>query len=167
MEILIQIQNKQENVLDKNQSTRNLSLFSLYERKFSSEINSFKHYLMVIGYSGGMCQEECSYVIHGSNINNSKIVFTFSTFPIYWDKEFLNNELKEISTEIDEDDNEVFKKFQEVMSQYVVYDDKKECYLINAENHLLRESSFYSTPTFPTKRLAELKKVYWPFSISC
>lgn len=164
MEILIQIKN--ENVLDKNQTIRNLSFFGLYERKFSSKINSFKHYLMVIGYSGGMCQEECSYVIHGSNINNSKILIAFSTFPIYWDKEFSNNELNEISTEIDEDDNEVFKKFQEVMLEYVVYDDEKECYLINAENELLTKSSFYSTPTFPTKRLVELKKVYWPFSIS-
>jgi hypothetical protein len=164
MEILIQI--KKENVLDKNQTIRNLSFFGLYERKFSSKINSFKHYLMVIGYSGGMCQEECSYVIHGSNINNSKILIAFSAFPIYWDKEFSNNELNEISTEIDEDDNEVFKKFQEVMLEYVVYDDEKECYLINAENELLTKSSFYSTPTFPTKRLVELKKVYWPFSIS-
>ena len=166
MEILIQIQNKQEKILDKNRSIRDLSLFSLYERKFSSEINSFKHYLMVIGYSGGMCQEECSYVIQGSNINNSKIFVSFSTFPTYWDKEFLNNELKEIAIEIDKDDIEVFNKFQVAMSEYVVYDNEKECYLINTENDLLTKSSFYSTPTFPTKRIAELKKVYWPFSIS-
>lgn len=166
MEILIQIAKKPDKLLVDNQSIRTLRIFALYNRKFLSNLNSFRHYLVVIGYSGGACQEECSYVIHGSNRSNSKITFTASIFPNYWEHEYNKNGLIETSIELDKVDSEVFSDFEVALSQYLVYSEKEDCYLVNINSETLKNGSFYATPKFPIKILEEVNSIYWPFSTS-
>ena len=122
--------------------------------------------MTLIGYSGGGCQEEYSYVIHGSDISNSKITFTASSYPTYWEHEYNENEIIEVSIEIDEMDTEVFNEFQVAISSYLEYSEDDECYLINTENKTLKNGSFYATPKFPINILEELNSIYWPFSTS-
>jgi hypothetical protein len=164
MEILIQYAEKPDELLVKNQSIRDLRIFALYNRKFLANTNSFRHYVAVIGYSGGACQEEYSYVIHGSELSNSKITFTPSSYPTYWEQEYFDNEIIEASIDLDEMDTEVFNEFQVAMSQYLVFSEKEDCYMINLENEALKNGSFYATPKFPIKILEELNSIYWPFS---
>ena len=164
MEILIQYAEKPDELLVKNQSIRDLRIFAVYNRKFLAKKNSFRHYVAVIGYSGGGCQEEYSYVIHGSNTSNSKITIAASTLPTYWEQEYYKNELIETSIELDEIDSVVFNDLQVAMSQYLVFSEKEDCYIINLENEALKNGSFYATPKFPIKILEELNSIYWPFS---
>ena len=166
MEILIQYAEKPDELLVKNQSIRDLRIFALYNRKFLAKTNSFRHYVAVIGYSGGGCQEEYSYVIHGSDVSNSKITIAASTLPTYWEQEYYKNELIETSIELDEVDSVVFNDFQVAISQYLEYSEEDGCYLINLENEKLITTTFYATPKFPLKILEELNTIYWPFSTS-
>ena len=166
MEILIQYAEKPDELLVKNQSIRDLRIFALYNRKFLANTNSFRHYVAVIGYSGGGCQEEYSYVIHGSELSNSKITYTPSSYPTYWEQEYFDNEIIEASINLDEMDTEVFNEFQEAISKYLEYSQDEGGYLINLENEELHNTSFYATPKFPLKILEELNTIYWPFSTS-
>ena len=166
MEILIQYAEKPDELLVKNQSIRDLRIFAVYNRKFLAKTNSFRHYLAVIGYSGGGCQEEYSYVIHGSELSNSKITFTPSSYPTYWEQEYFDNEIIEASIDLDEMDTEVLNEFQEAVSKYLEYSEDEGGYLINLENEELHNISFYATPKFPLKILEELNSIYWPFSTS-
>lgn len=166
MEILIQCAENPNELLATNGSIRDLRIFALYNRKFLANTNSFRHYVTVIGYSGGGCQEEYPYLIHGSNISNSKITFTPSSYPIYWEQEYYANEIIETSINLDEMDTEVFNEFQEAISKYLEYSEEEGCYLINLENEALKNGSFYATPKFPIKILEELNSIYWPFSTS-
>ena len=166
MEILIQCAENPNELLATNRSIRDLRIFALYNRKFLVNTNSFRHYVTLIGYSGGGCQEEYSYVIHGSDISNSKITFTSSSYPTYWEQEYNENEIIEVSIDIDEMDTEVFNEFQVAISQYLEYSEDDGCYLINTENKTLKNGSFYATPKFPINILEELNTIYWPFSTS-
>ena len=166
MEILIQYAEKPDELLVKNQSIRDLRIFALYNRKFLAKTNSFRHYVAVIGYSGGGCQEEYSYVIHGSDISNSKITFTASSYPTYWEQEYNENEIIEVSIDLDEMDTEVFNEFQVTISRYLEYSEDDGCYLINLENDKKINNTFYATPKFPIKILEKLNSIYWPFSTS-
>jgi hypothetical protein len=120
----------------------------------------------VIGYSGGGCQEECSYVMYGSNPNNSKINRAYSSFPTDWEYEHINEETNEVSIELDEMDKEVFKEFQALINKYLLYSEDEDCFILNLENEEIIDTTFYTTPKFPIKILKQLNSVYWPFSTS-
>lgn len=148
-----------------NQSI-NLRIFACYKRKFLPASNSFRHYAVVIGYSGGGCQEECSYVMYGSNPKTSKINRAFSSFPTDWEYEHFNEETYEVSIEPDEMDKEVFKEFQTLINKYLLYYEDEDCFILNPENVEIIDSSFFATPKFPIKILKQLNSVYWPFLTS-
>lgn len=162
MEILI----KHSKGCIENQSIRNLKIFAGYKRKFITSSNSFRHYVVIIGYSGGGSQEECSYVMHGSNLTNSKIYRTYSSFPTDWEFEHFNNETNEISIELDELDNEVLNEFQINIKEYLHYSEEEDYFTVNNENKEIINSPFFATPKFPLKILKQLNSVYWPFSIT-
>jgi hypothetical protein len=149
-----------------NQSIRNLRIFSGYKKIFLPASNSFRHYVVVIGYSGRGCQEECSYVMYGSNPITSKINRAYSSFPTDWEYEHFNKETNEVTIELDEMDKKVFKEFQNVINKYLLYSEEEDCFIINLENEEIIDTTFYTTPKFPIKILVQLNSVYWPFSTS-
>ena len=120
----------------------------------------------MIGYSGGGCQEECSYVMYGSNPTTSKINRSYSSFPTDWENEHFNEETNEVLIELDEMDKEVFKEFQTVINKYLLYSEEEDCFILNPENEEVIDSTFFATPKFPTKILKQLNSVFWPFSTS-
>lgn len=166
MEILLQCAENSNMLLVTNRTIRDLRIFAVYNRKFIANTNSFRHYVTVIGYSGGSCQVECSYVFHGSELSNSRISFAPTVYPINWEQEYHNNSIIEVSIDIDEIDTEVFNEFEVAISQYLDFSEDDGCYLTNLENEKNITIPFYVSPKFPIKILEQLYDVYWPFSIS-
>ena len=104
--------------------------------------------------------------MHGSNLTNSKIYRTYSSFPTDWEFEHFNNETNEISIELDELDNEVLNEFQINIKEYLHYSEEEDYFTVNNENKEIINSPFFATPKFPLKILKQLNSVYWPFSIT-
>lgn len=125
MEVLFRCSNINNTIEFKSQSIRDLKILALYQKKFLSDNQIFKHYLQIIGYSGGVCQEECSFVINGSDFDNSRISIAHSIFPTFWEKEYFKNELIDVSYELHKFDVTVFNEFQKIITQYVIYAKEK------------------------------------------
>ena len=67
-----------------------LRIFSLHKCIFDKETKNFIHFLVVIGYSGGGCQEECFYKINGSNFEKSTIQISTSAGDSFYQFSFKN-----------------------------------------------------------------------------
>ena len=162
MEILV----KYSNDFLKNKTKKDLRIFVVYKRKFIPISKTFRHYLLVIGYTGGGNQESWSFMFNGSNPVNSKIKRAFSTFPTYWEYEHHDNEIAEVSLELDEIDNKVFSEFQTVINKYLLYSEEEDSFIINLEKEEIINTTFFVTSKFPIKFLEKLNSIYWPFSTS-
>ena len=77
-------------------SIRNLRIFALHKSIFNSESKTFVHYLVVIGYSGGGCQEECFFKIDGSNLEKCTVWISQSTGDYFYQLSYKNQNIVEI-----------------------------------------------------------------------
>jgi hypothetical protein len=145
-------------------SVRSLRIFCLHKTVYDIEKFAFIHYLVVIGYSGGACQEECFYKMEGSNPRKSSIWISTSSGDSFYQYFFNGNFLQEKQIEISHSDLKIQSKFIEEMKFFLAYNADSDYFYYRSECEFLREKEFASTTHFPFRILNFLRDVYWPFS---
>ena len=146
-----------------NSSVRSLRIFSSHKCVYDSEEKMFIHFLVVIGYSGGGCQDECLYKIYGSNLEKSTIQISTSAGDSFFHYTFRNQNIVQLETELNHFDKQIQGEFLESISKYLLYDDELDCFLFN-NTSINITNGFFITDKFPLRTLKYLKNVYWPFS---
>lgn len=144
-------------------SIRNLRIFALHKSIFNSESKTFVHYLVVIGYSGGGCQEECFFKIDGSNLEKCTVWISQSTGDYFYQLSYKNQNIVEIETEMNQFDKQIQNQFFELIDKNLSYDDNLGYYFYNNQNSTIC-NGFLITDTFPIRLLNFLNSVYWPFA---
>jgi len=104
-------------------SIQSLKLFSLHKSFFDEDKKIFIHYFLVIGYSGGDCQEGCFYKIEGSNMENSAILISTSAGDIYYQYSYSGRRIVAEETELTEIDINIQNQFIEVANNYLIYNE--------------------------------------------
>ncbi len=130
---------------------------------FDKKTKSFIHYLVVIGYSGGGCQDECFYKVDGSNLGKSIIHVSTSAGDFIYPFSFKNQKIVELEIEMNQFDRQIQLEFIEEINKYLLYDDGADFYFYDNRNSNIK-SGFLITDKFPIKILKFLQNVYWPFS---
>ena len=144
-------------------SILSLRIFSLHKCIFDKETKNFIHFLVVIGYSGGGCQEECFYKINGSNFEKSTIQISTSSGDSFYQFSFKNQNIVELETEMNQFDRQIQSEFIESINKYLLYNDGLGYFFFDNRNPNVN-SGFLKTGKFPIRILKNLKNVYWPFS---
>ncbi len=123
----------------------------------------FIHFLVVIGYSGGGCQEECFYKIEGSNLGKSTIQISTSAGGLMYQFSFKNQNIVELEIEMNQFDRQIQWEFIEEINKRLLYDDGSDYFFYDNRNSKIK-SGFLITDKFPKRILKFLQNVYWPFS---
>lgn len=164
MDILIQLANKESGVQSSTDSSiRSLRIFSSHKCIYDKEAKRFIHYIVVIGYSGGGCQEECFYKIDGSNLEKSTIQISTSSGDSFFHYTFRNQNLVQLETELNHFDKQIQGEILDSISKYLLYDGELDYFFFdNSSNSVTK--GFLIIDKFPKRILKFLKNVYWPFS---
>ncbi|MBK6953814.1 MAG: hypothetical protein IPH24_17730 [Crocinitomicaceae bacterium] len=144
-------------------SIRSLRIFASHKSIFDKETNTFTNFLLVIGYSGGGCQEECFYKIDGSNLEKSTVWISTSAGDSFYQFSFKYQKIVELETEMNQFDRQIQSEFLESINKYLSYDEVLDYYFYDYRNPIVN-SGFMITDKFPIRVLKFLKNVYWPFS---
>ena len=166
MNTLIQLENKESvSYSAPDDGVRSLKIFTTHKSVFDKESKTFNHFLVVIGYSGGGCQEECFYKISSSNFEKSTVLISTSVGDSFYQFSYKNKELFELESEMSQFDKQIQREFIETTNKYLSYDDILNYFFFDIRKITL-ESGFMVDVKFPIKILNFLKNVYWPFSAS-
>lgn len=164
MDILIQLANKESGVQSSTDSSiRSLRIFSSHKCIYDKEAKSFIHYIVVIGYSGGGCQEECFYKIGGSNLEKSTIQISTSSGDSFFHYTFSNQNLVQLETELNHLDKQIQGEILDSISKYLSYDGELDYFFFDNSSNSVT-NGFLIIDKFPMRILKFLKNVYWPFS---
>lgn len=164
MNILIQLSAKQHGSDQlPHSSIRNLRIFALHKSIFNSESKTFVHYLVVIGYSGGGCQEECFFKIDNSNLEKCTVWISQNVADYFYQLSYNNQNIVEIETEINQFDKQIQHHFIEEINKNLSYNENLGYYFYSNQNSLSC-NSFKISDKFPIRLLIFLNNVYWPFS---
>jgi len=164
MNYLIQLANNEtgkSSALDS--SVRSLRIFSSHKCIYDSETKMFIHFLVVIGYSGGGCQDECFYKIHGSNLEKSTIQISTSAGDSFYHFSFKNQTIVQLETELNDFDKQIQGEFLESNRKYILYNDELDYFFFDNSSANVT-NGFLIIDKFPIRILKFLKNVYWPFS---
>ena len=166
MNSLIQLVKKEsEGELPADSSIRSLMIFALHRSIFDNEKKTFIHFLMVIGYSGGGCQEECFYKIEGSNLEKSTVLISTSSGDLFYQFSFQNQNCSELEKELNEFDKQIQLEFTDSINNHLSYNSELGYYFYDNLNSIIN-NGLMITDKFPIRILRFLKNVYWPFSVS-
>lgn len=144
-------------------SIRNLRIFALHKSIFNSESKTFVHYLVVIGYSGGGCQEECFFKIDSSNLEKCTVLISQNVGDYFYRLSFKNQNIVEIETEMSLFDKQIQNHFIEAINKKLSYDENLGFYFYNNQYSLIY-NGFMISDKFPITLLNFLNNIYWPFS---
>jgi hypothetical protein len=164
MNILIQLSAK-ENGSEQFQcsSIRNLRIFALHKSIFNSESKTFVHYLIVIGYSGGGCQEECFFKIDSSNLEKCTVSISQNVGDYFYQLSYNNQKITKLENEMTQFDKQILDDFFEVINNNLSYNENL-CYYFYSNQNSMSNSDFTISDKFPIRLLYFLNNVYWPFS---
>ncbi len=144
-------------------SIRHLSIFALHKIIFNSESKTFVHYLIVIGYSGGGCQEECFFKVDSSNLEKSTVWISRSASDFFYQLSYKNQNIVEIETEMNQFDKQIQNEFIESINKNLYYNETSGYYFYSNEKPMIG-NDFMVSNKFPIRLLKFLNNVYWPFS---
>ena len=144
-------------------TTRSLRIFSLHKCVFDKEKKNFIHFLVIIGYTGGGCQEECFYKIDGSNLEKCTVEISTSAAGSFYQFSYKNQKIIELETEINQFDRQIQSEFLEAINKHLVYIERLGCFLYENRSSIVHKG-FLITDKFPIRIFKFLKNVYWPFS---
>ena len=164
MDTLIQLANKESGGQSPaDSSIRSLRIFSSHKCIYDKDDKTFIHYIVVIGYSGGGCQEECFYKIGGSNLEKSTIQISTNAGDSFFHYTFRNQNLVQLETELNHFDKQIQGEFLDSISKYLLYDDELDYFFFDNSSNSVT-NSFLIIDKYPIRILKFLKNVYWPFS---
>lgn len=164
MNTLIQTDdNVSEGELPPDTALRSLRLFSIHKCIFDKKIESFIHFLVVYGYSGGGCQDECFYKLSGSDLEKSIVHISTSAGDLFYQYIFENQNRTEIEVELSKFDRQIQLEFIEETNKHLVHDDAADFYFYDNRNSD-NKGVFLISDKFPLRIIKFLQGVYWPFS---
>jgi hypothetical protein len=166
VDVLVQLSKKESgDELSPVFSIRSLRIFSLHKSIYNEEKKIFIHFILVIGYTGGGCQEECLYKIEGSNLEKSSIFISTSAGGSVFQYYFSNLKLIEFDSEMCDSDLEIQNEFIDQVNNFLTYNEAADYFFFD-KSTLLNNNGFMITEKFPLRTLKFLNTVYWPFSTS-
>jgi len=144
-------------------SIRNLRIFALHKSIFNSESKTFVHYLVVIGYSSGDCQEECFFKIDSSNLEKCTVWISQNAGDNFYQLSYKSQNIVETETELNQFDKQIQTQFIEAIHKNLSYNENLDYWYFNNQNPS-NSNGYLIIDKFPIRLLKFLNNVYWPFS---
>jgi hypothetical protein len=148
------------------QSNRFLRMFCVYRSVCDENDKVIAHYVLVIGYIGGNCQEDCFYKITEPSNEVGEVWIAIPSGDGFYQKHFANAKMSDCEQELTSMDIRVQNELISEMNQFLIYDDLSDFFYYNTACIAMSSSNFVRSDEFPSALLSRLCKTFWPFSVS-
>jgi hypothetical protein len=148
------------------QSIRFLRMFCVHRSVCDENDKVIAHYVLVIGYTGGNCQEDCFYKITEPSNERGEVWIAIPSGDGLYQKHFVNSHMSDCEQELTSMDIKMQNELISEMNRFLIYDDLSDFFYYNTACNTLSTSKFSCSAEFPLALLKRLCSTFWPFSVS-
>ena len=146
-------------------SIRSLRLFCLHQSVYDDSRETYTHYFLVVGYTGGGSQDDCFYKLRGTDQSERSLWIAIPSGDSCYRSCCKNAQLLEMEEDLTLEDRRVQREMIDQLSQHLIYDDEEDYFYVNSDQHLTETAGIITSEKFPLTFMPMLSQSYWPFSL--